>query len=171
MTFLKASIPLNKIDIFRDLLEENGQQLAGRSLSDLIPFIRQEEVSCIVSELDDKKVAVIFDGTTRLGEAMAIILRFLDENWEVQQHLVHLRHLSVLQIDYNISNNSLIGAMHDRASVNSVAMQTVKILYPCVLDIGCFSHTLDIVGDKFRIPHLVDFFSAWITMFAYSPKA
>ena len=45
-TFLKAGVPLNKINIFRDLLEENGQQLAGRrSLSDLIPFIHQNEVS------------------------------------------------------------------------------------------------------------------------------
>lgn len=33
--FLKASVPLNKVEIFQDLLEENGQQLTGRrSLSD-----------------------------------------------------------------------------------------------------------------------------------------
>ena len=45
--FLKASVPLNKVENFRDLTE-NGQRLAGRrSLSDLIPFIHLhvEEVS------------------------------------------------------------------------------------------------------------------------------
>ena len=45
-TFLKAGVPLNKLDTFRELLEENGPRLAGRrSLSDLIPFIREREVS------------------------------------------------------------------------------------------------------------------------------
>ena len=34
-----------------------------------------------------------------------------------------------------MSAGSLIGAMHDRASVNNVAMRTVSIVYPDVLDI------------------------------------
>ena len=29
-TFVKAGVPLNKVENFRDLLEENDQQLAGR---------------------------------------------------------------------------------------------------------------------------------------------
>ena len=29
-TFLKAGVPINKIDDFRDLLEENAVRLAGR---------------------------------------------------------------------------------------------------------------------------------------------
>ena len=43
-TFLKAGVPLNKIDVFRDVLEEGGYRLVGRRLmSDLIPFILSEE--------------------------------------------------------------------------------------------------------------------------------
>ena len=73
--FLKAGVPLSKIEKFRDILEEHGQQLAGRrSLSDLIPFIHEEEVSHLRRELEGKKVSVIFDGTTRVGEAMVIVL-------------------------------------------------------------------------------------------------
>ena len=33
--------------------------------------------------------------------------------------------------------------MRDRASVNTVAVHTLNIVFPHILDIGCFSHTLD----------------------------
>ena len=183
--FLKAGIPLNKLDLFQELLEEHGQRLAGRrSLSDLIPFIHQQEIAQIKEELQGKKVAVIFDGTTRLGEAMAIIVRFVND-WQIHQRLVRLRHLSksltgeeiarelisVLQVDYNISPDALVGAMRDRASVNGVAMRTVKVIYPKVLDVGCFAHTIDLVGQQFCTPHLNEFVSAWINLFSHSPKA
>ena len=42
-------------------------------------------------------------------------------------------------------------AMHDRASVNDAAMRIVKVIYPNLLDVGCFSHTLDLVGEHFHI--------------------
>lgn len=61
--------------------------------------------------------------------------------------------------------------MHDRASVNTVAMRTVTVLFPNTFDVGCFSHTLDIVGNKFNTPQLTEFSSTWISMFAHSPKA
>ena len=39
-TFLKAGVPLNKIDCFRDLLEENALRLTDRrNMHDYIPFI------------------------------------------------------------------------------------------------------------------------------------
>lgn len=41
----------------------------------LIPLIRKEEKERIKSEISASNVAVIFDGTTRLGEALAIVLR------------------------------------------------------------------------------------------------
>ena len=54
-------MPLNKVDTFRELLEESSHRLAGRrSMSDLIPFIRQQEVAHIRQEIAGKKIAVIF---------------------------------------------------------------------------------------------------------------
>lgn len=36
-----------------------------------------------------------FDGTTRLGEALSVVLRFVDEEkWVIQQRLVRLRLLA-----------------------------------------------------------------------------
>ena len=80
-------------------------------------------------------MSVIFDGTTRLGEAFAIVLRFVLEG-KIVQRLVKLQMLakpmnadelaheviSVLQVAYGISSNQLLACMHDRASVNGAAM-------------------------------------------------
>ena len=43
-TFLLAGVPLNKLSVFRELLEENAYSLSDRRhMSDLIPFILQQE--------------------------------------------------------------------------------------------------------------------------------
>ena len=84
--FLRAAVPLSKVDYFRELLEDNGPRLAGRrSLSDLVPFVRDQEEKRILKEIEGKKGCVIFDGTTRMGETMAIIVRFMSDDWEIQQ--------------------------------------------------------------------------------------
>lgn len=78
--------------------------------------------------------------------------------------------INVLSIDYQVKPNLLLAAMRDGASVNSVAMRTVSIVYSDVLDIRCFSHTLDLVGSKFKTPTLSIFTSLWISLFSHSPK-
>jgi len=71
-TFLRAGVPLAKIDLFRDLLEEHAYSLSDRcGMCDMIPFIQSEEQQQIKTELEGEKVSVIFDGTTRLGEALS----------------------------------------------------------------------------------------------------
>ena len=44
------------------------------------------------------------------------------------------------------------------------------MVYPNLLDVGCFSHTLDIVGEHFHIPTLSKFTSLWVSLFTHSPK-
>ena len=149
-------------------------------MSDIVPFIFSQEQARIKEELDGKDLSVIFDGTTRLGEAMAIVVRFIDLNWLIQQRLIRFQLIAqsmsgeqvarelitALSIQYSISSSSLLAAMRDRASVNDVAIRTIKVIYPALLDVGCFSHTL--VGGKFSTLH---FMSAWVSLFSHSPKA
>ena len=186
-TFLKTGVPINKIDDFRHLLEENSVRLAGRKpMSDLIPFILSEERAQIKAEIEGLHVAVIFDGTSRLGEALAIILRFVDRSsFTIHQRLVRVQLLtksmtgeevarellSVLSTEYGVLSNNLLAAMRDRASVNSVAIRTLKVLYPNLLDIGCYSHTIDHVGDNFTTPILHEFGILWVSLFSHSPRA
>ena len=55
--------------------------------------------------------------------------------------------------------------MRDRASVNEVAMRTIKVVYNELLDVGCFSHTFNHVGERMNTPILHDFCNAGIALF------
>ena len=153
MAFLRAGVPLNKIEHFRPLLEEYAYSLGGRrAMSDLIPFVLQNEKAQLKKEIEGREVSVIFDGTTHVGEVMAVVLQFVDSQWKIQQRLVRLMLLAksmtgeevarelivVLSTGLGIGPNKLIAAMRDRAAVNGAAMRTVKVLYPNILDVGCF---------------------------------
>ncbi|KAK3745835.1 hypothetical protein QZH41_004304 [Actinostola sp. cb2023] len=174
-TFLKAGVPLKKMDDFRELLEEGGYRLTSvPNMRQLIPFVRKEEEETIKGEISGSNVSVIFDGTTRLGEALAIVVRFITADWEIKQRLVRLQLLAkslkgdelareiimVLAQQYNVQNNSLCASMRDGASVNRAAMRTVKIVFPKVVDVRCFSHAIDGVGSHFNIPTVKRFFAA-----------
>ena len=126
---------------------------------------------------------VIFDGTSRLGEVLAVVLRYVD-GWKIVQRLVRLEFLAkslsgeevarelidILSVSFSIHSHQLLVAMRDGASVNSVAMRTLSVIFSNVLDVRCFSHTLDLVGDKFVTPTLSGFTSHWISLFVHSPK-
>ncbi len=153
-------------------------------MSDLVPFILSQEVDQLKTEMNGCPVLVIFDGTTRLGEAMAIVVWFVDADFNIHQLLIRMLSLAhsmtgekiarelinTLSVRYGISSELLLAAMHDRASTNNVDMRTVKVVYPSLIDVSCFSHTLNLVGEKFATPHLSDFLSSWVTMFSHSPK-
>ena len=91
-TFLHAGIPLNKLDVFRELLEENGYRLTDkRNMFDLIPFIYKHESDFISEEIKGKDLSIVFDGTTHLGKALAIVLCYVDDGWKINQRLVRLQ--------------------------------------------------------------------------------
>lgn len=184
-TFMRAGVPLNKLNIFRSLLEENGFRLCDtRHLLDLVPFILSEERKRVKAEIDGKSLAVTFDGTTRLGEVMAIVVRFISD-WKIQQRLIRLRFLmksmtgeevareliSALSTELGVQSDFVKAVMRDRASVNNVATRTLQVVYLHFVDIGCFSHTLNSVGEKMKTPLLSSFVSLWIALFSHSPKA
>ena len=44
---------------------------------DLIPFVLKEEEANLKELIKGKPLGIIFDGTTRMGEALAIVVRFV----------------------------------------------------------------------------------------------
>lgn len=109
-----------------------------RYLLDLVTLILKEERACKRLEIADKLVSVIFDGTSCLGEAMVVMLRFLHD-WKITQSLVHVKFLAkimtgeevarqvinVLSITLGRGSELLIAAMRDSATINSVALRTL----------------------------------------------
>ena len=78
--------------------------------------------------------------------------------------------INVISAQYGTTSNKLVAVMHDGAAYNGVALQTIKIVYSSIVDIGCFSCTLDLVGSKFVTPCLSSFMVWWISLFSHSPK-
>ena len=126
----------------------------------------------------------LFEGTTHVCEALVVVLRFLDDEWHVQQCVCRLMLLAssmkgeeiarqlitALSTELGIASHLVVAAIHDRAAVNTVAMRTVSILYDSLMAVGCFSHTLDHVGEKMNTLILEEFVKSWISLFAHSPK-
>ena len=89
--FLRSAIPLNKLENFKEKLEEGGYHLTNRhNLSDLIPFIQIKERKCVLSEISGHDISVIFDGTCCLGESLCLVVRFLSDSWNIEQTIVGL---------------------------------------------------------------------------------
>jgi len=154
-------------------------------MANLIPFVVEQERLRMKQELGHKNVSIIFDGTTRLGEALVIVVRFLDDNWSLQQRILQVQMLAksmkgeevarelinTLSVTYGISSSRLLATMRDRCSVNNVALRTLKIVYPNLVDVGCFAHTMNLAGERFKIPTLLQFINGWNSIFAHSAKA
>lgn len=186
-SFLKAGIPLLKVDTLRPFLEKYGHRLTSRShLTEMIPLILKKERDLVKSEIaKNDAFSVIFDGSTRLGEALAIVVRFVDDRWNVQQRLVKLevlarsvnapqlaqRLIQCLAVDYSIQPNQLLAAMRDGASVNEAGLQQISFYFPNIFNVTCFSHTIDNVGKHFEFTVLDIFSRNWNTMFSLSPAA
>ena len=83
---------------------------------------------------------------------------------EIPREIIHS-----LSVQYRMTLNLVVGMMHDRAACNGVALRTLKVAFPTIVDVGCFSHTLDPVGDKFVTPCLLLLSGGWV-LFSHSPK-
>ena len=144
-TFLHAAVPLTKLSAFRDLPEENMFRLTDRhNMTGLVPYIVTQEKADIKAKILGKSVSVIFDGTTRLGEATAIVVRFVDDSFVIQQHLIRLQLLvksmtgeeiareliNTLSAQYSIGSDLLVAAMHDRAACNNGCLKKADSRVP-----------------------------------------
>ena len=93
-------------------------------------------------------VSVIFDGSTHQGEALAVLVRFINEKFEIVQRLVHLIVLAkslsanelardiitILCTGLQIPAGTVICAIRDGASVNGTAAQTMKeVMFPSMM--------------------------------------
>ena len=115
---LKAGIPLSKLDCLRDILEENAFRLTDRRhMFDLVPFVLNEEIARLKNEIDGKYLSLIFDGTSRLGEAMAVV-RFVSSDWTLEQRLLSMQMLS----------KSMTGELQESLSVFCTVWSAVKVL-------------------------------------------
>ena len=186
-SFLKAGVPLAKIDYLRPLLEAGNVRLTSSShLRQLLPFILSTELQLVKEEITAAQyVSVIFDGSTHFGEALTIIIRFVSDDFVIKQRLVRLRILAkslsgqeltrelaeCLSTTFQLPPDKVIAAARDGAAVNGAALRLLTTFYPSIFDVICFSHSLDNVGERFDTPTLSECTHWWIALFSRSPAA
>jgi len=184
---LMAGIPISKIDVLRPLFEKYAHSLTTSThMKDIIPSVLAREQEKVKAELQEvKEVSVIFDGTARLGEALAIVVRYVQEDFKPTQRLVCLeilakplkgaelaqRLMSNIAVKHNFRSDMVLAAMRDGASVNGFAIRQLLFFYPNIMDVVCFSHTIDNVGSHFDFSILDLFFRHWVSLFAHSFNA
>lgn len=184
-TFLREGIPLAKVNGLRPLLERNAFSLTSHShMAEYIPTILAEEKKRLKELIAGQPISIIFDGTTRLGEAIALVVRYVD-HWTAKQVLVRLHTVAkpvsaaeltqflnrTLAGEYQVDGENIIAIMRDGAAVNGAAVRNLSVLYPNLMDITCFSHTANNAGHHFEFATLHEFGSLWIKLFAHSAKA
>ena len=133
-----------------------------------------------------KVVLLVFDETARLGEALAIVVRFLQEDLykpnqrAIRQELLAKalkgkelaqRLISCSAVDYNFGPRVVIGGRRDGASVNGATVRNVKFYYADLFYVVCFSYTIDNLGSHFEFQVLDSFVCFWIGLFSDSYNA
>lgn len=182
---LKAGIPIAKIDCMRPFLEKYGHCLTSSGhLSETIPLVLEREKEILKTDISiANEFSVVFDGSSRLGEVLAIVLCYIDTQWKIQQRLLKLetlekslksqelaqRLIQCLAVEFSICSEMIISATKDGAAVNEAALNQVKFYFPNIFSITCFSHVIDNAGKKFQFRILDTFLSHWNSMFSQSP--
>ena len=120
--FLRSGIPLAKIARLRPLLERNAFSLTScKHMTECIPTILVEEKKRLKDAIAKQP---IIDDTTRLGEAIAVVVRYVDI-WTLKQVLVRLHTVSkpvtaaeltriintTLSVEYHIDGPNVVAAM------------------------------------------------------------
>lgn len=155
-------------------------------MKDIIPSVLEIEREKIKAEIQNvKEASITFDGTARLGEALAIVMRFVQDDFKPTQRLICLevlakplkgpelaqRLMSCIAVNHSFGPNMLLAIMRDGAAVNGAAIRQLSFFYPNILDVVCFSHTIDNVGSHFEFRVLELFFRHWVSLFAHSYNA
>ena len=186
-TCLKAGmhVPIAKIDCMKPFLEKCGYRLtASGYLSETIPLVLVKEKETLKTDISyADEFSVMFDGSSRLGEVLAIVLRYINTKWNIQQRLLKLETLATslkseelaqhliqcLAVEYSILPEMILSATRDGAAVNEAALNQVKFYFPNIFSITCFSHIIDNAGKKIQFRILDTLLRHWNGMFSQSP--
>ena len=117
--------------------------------------------------------------------ALAIVVRFIDNQRLIQQRIVKLEVLArsmnaeqlaqpliqCLAFECMIRPDQLLASMRDGAAVNEAALLQVSFFFSNVFNVTCFSDTIDNVGRHFEFGVQDTFSRYWNTMFSLSPSA
>ena len=92
-------------------------------MADLILFILEQEFNTIKEEITHKPLAFIFDGTTRLGEGLYMVVLFVND-WLIEERLICFELLAKSLSGEEIARQ-LISVLSVKLSISSVSSSLV----------------------------------------------
>ena len=181
-TMMYAGIPYAKVDMLRHLLEREGHALtsSGELAQLYIPQIEEREIKRVVKELLDQHFSLIFDGTTRLGEAINMVTRSITADFQIRMRLVAFKTtkvhttgealcrliLKTLQQVLGLDLDYCVAYARDSCSTNGVAVLGLLPHSTNAVSMLCFPHTLHNTGKHLALPVLNEFMTPWLQLVA-----
>jgi hypothetical protein len=169
-SWLRSGIKVKKLDGVRKCWEKNTHTtLTGSShMKDYIPVLRAAHLVELRTWIGENWVALALDAASREGECFALTVRIINrESFVAETCLVAMRMyassfngaalaavLNQISAELRIQPQKIAATVRDRAAYGRVAMKTLHPLWPCALDMECFAHTLNHVGEKMHHPHV-----------------
>ena len=185
----KAGMPLSKIDRLREFLEQRVGMSLSRTdhmVKTYLPVLTEKEKTKLRSEVKNQLVGVYHDGTTWMGEAFAIVVRWCTEDFTIPVRCVGVSWLqgsldntgisaeliNTLSLLMGIPVENVIAWMHDCVSANLTSYNsTLRPTYHNSDDNGCLPHTLMHVGEKFAFDVLDELLAAYVVATSKSNMA
>lgn len=179
--FVATGTPLFRIDKFRPLLERTGISLADSSdlRATYIPRIQEHELKLLRKEARNEYIASPFDGTTRLGEALAQTGRWCSKDFKLHTKLLMFRttknHVSAPQLASLLTSNlisdlripalNVVCLPRDSCATNGAALRVLRANpFINAVDVMCICHILSCAGERIELPTLSDFMTPWLEL-------
>lgn len=145
---LYNAIPFSKLDdnnhkySLRSLIEEGCDPVgSGNHLKELIPSLMKVEIDSVLKEIDTKLLSVVFDASCKFAECFGVVIRFVDNDYNIQQRLVAFDLLAepltgsgicaqlvdVIIKRLSVDPNRMIAFIHDRARSNVLVNFTILL--------------------------------------------
>ena len=119
-----------------------SRKLNSTQVSKTILFYKKTWAG-LSGKFSDNLLSIILVGITHVCEAFIILIRYLKDDWELKQCNGWLKLLTksmtgdkvaqqifvILSAELGIAPHFIVAAMRDGASINDVAMRTIKVLY------------------------------------------
>lgn len=182
---MHAGIPLKKIDRLRTLLERGGLALTSSAhMRSFVAKIEAFEWETLKDEVRGQDVCLIYDGTSRLGECTAVLLRWCSPSFQLEQRLIALRSvakhmngdtLGPFLIDVlgslGVRSSSVVCLSRDSCATNGKAELSIKPILPRCDSMLCVSHTLSHCAEHVDLPVLKEFSTPWLSLVQHHPTA
>lgn len=151
-----------------------------------VPLVLKNELDCLKKELEGQSQCPIFDGTTRVGEALAVVAHYCTEDFHIKHRLIALTTAAKYMSGAGLSGMLLrilvkrvepesldlvLASARDSCATNGAAVNYMKLNALQFLHDGlCFSHTLHNCAKHMQLSALEELFGLWFQLMAHTHR-